>query len=341
MNTDIYNSINAEYAQKRIAAEILRENREKEVEERIPEFAQINSQIESAGFEAVHNILNSKDATQKNNTTAMLQQKIADLSEKKKKLLLEAGYPSDYMENVYECCKCKDRGTIESEGRVTACTCYMQRLIDLAQSASGLGANEMYSLETFDFTLFDDTVDEERYGMAISPRDNIIKIKERVVRYCDTAFSKPGEKNLLFTGHIGAGKTFLSKCLGRMLINKGYSVFYVSAPEMFDVINESKIGFDSVDSSVKDRLSLLKDVDCLIIDDLGTETFSEAKLSALLTLLNYRFEKDKAGEKPFKMIISTNIPAEKLHEMYDDSIASRIWGNFYMYRFAGNDLRLK
>lgn len=341
MNNDIYNLINAEYSQKRISSEILREKRQKEIFDKFPDFVALNNEIEHLAFENIHLLINLKDKSEKEAVTQRLQDKINELSARKKNILELAGYPTDYLEDVYECSICKDRGMVENDGKVTTCSCYVQRLIDLSQSTSGIGSNEMYSFDNFDLSLFEDCPNEEKYDCCVSPRENIAKIKESVVNYCDNAFSKPGEKNLLFTGQIGAGKTFLSKCLGRYLINKGYSVFYVSAPEMFDIINNSKFNVEASDDGlIRDKVFLIREADCLIIDDLGTETISEAKMSALLSLINYRLEKDKLGKKPYKIIISTNIPAEKLGKMYEDRIVSRIWGNSYMYRFVGNDLRL-
>ena len=78
-------------------------------------------------------------------------------------------------------------------------------------------------------------VEKEKYNSSLSPRENIKIIR----KICDTFilnFDDPHDKNLLFTGNTGLGKTFLSNCIANELLKKGKVVLYQTAPIMLDSI---------------------------------------------------------------------------------------------------------
>ena len=54
----------------------------------------------------------------------------------------------------------------------------------------------------------------------ISPKENIEKIKEIALNFVEN-FDDPQEKNLLFTGNTGLGKTYLTNCIANELLKQG------------------------------------------------------------------------------------------------------------------------
>ena len=74
----------------------------------------------------------------------------------------------------------------------------------------------------------------------------------------------------------------------------------------------------------------------LIIDDLGTENLTAAKLTELFTILNTRLLNPKT-----KTIISSNLDLEDIKRIYDERILSRIIGNYCICKFFGDDIRLR
>jgi len=253
-------------------------------------------------------------------------------------LLTKAGYPEDYLEMKYYCGTCKDTGFVESENGFRKCACYRQQLINHIFSQSNLKLAEKENFSTFRESLFPDTVDEEKYGIKISPRENILRIKQRCLSFIEN-FDKPEEKNLFFSGPAGVGKTFMSNCIAMELIMRGRTVLYQSAPSLFRCISEYKMksGRDE-ESFVDDLYENIFEADLLIIDDLGTEPPTASRYAELLNILNTR--QIKNFTRPCKTIISTNIGARELYEYYSERVASRIIGCFDRLRFAGNDLRL-
>lgn len=75
------------------------------------------------------------------------------------------------------------------------------------------------------------------------------------------------EKNMLIMGNPGTGKTHLSKAIARTLKARGFKVGYISAVELF---NKIRITYD--DKTTKRLFDEMKQLDLLVIDDVGVET---------------------------------------------------------------------
>ncbi len=131
------------------------------------------------------------------------------------------------------------------------------------------------------------------------------------------------------------GKTFLSNCIAKELLNKNKTVLYQTAPNMLDNIISYRFG----DNNLKDFYNNLLDVDLLIIDDLGTESMNSLKYTELFNVLNPRLLNQ--NNKVTKTIISTNLSLKNILDTYDERIFSRIAGNYNICRFFGEDIRLK
>ena len=108
---------------------------------------------------------------------------------------------------------------------------------------------------------------------------------------------------------------------------------YQTSPVMLDSLisdlfakPENQTGFS------KNLLS----VDLLVIDDLGTENLNSMKFTELYKVINTRLLTGKT-----KTIISTNLDLKGLFKTYDERLASRFVGYYDIYRFYGDDIRLK
>jgi DNA replication protein DnaC len=139
--------------------------------------------------------------------------------------------------------------------------------------------------------------------------------------------------NLFFYGTVGTGKSFLSGCVAKELIESGHSVIYFSATALFDLL--SKNSFDHKNrEDMRDAYADLYQCDLLIIDDLGTELTNQFVTSQLFALLNERHMGKKAT------IISTNLSLEELRNRYSDRIFSRITSNYEICKLSGQDIRM-
>ena len=147
-------------------------------------------------------------------------------------------------------------------------------------------------------------------------------------------FNSETEKNLLFTGNTGLGKTFLTNCIANEILKSGKTVLYQTAPVLLDSIIDYKFG-----KNLNFNYSDLLNVDLLIIDDLGTENMNNIKLSELFNILNTRLLNQ--NHHITKTIISTNLSLNNLFKAYDERIFSRLAGYYNICRFFGEDLRYK
>ena len=321
-----------EYEQKKLKAEIDLDKRKEELYSKIPKLKEIEDEINSSA------ILKAKEILLNNSKSIdSFKQKVSDLKLKKEQILKENGISKSYLEPNYECKICKDTGYItDSNYKTRMCNCLKQKLLDYSFNKSNMYNLKNENFSTFNENIFSDEVDVAKYRFNISPRKNILNIKEKCIEFVEN-FDNPNYKNLLFTGGTGLGKTFMSNCIASELIKKGKVVLYGTAPVLLESVidykmNKQKNTSDNIYKSVLEA-------DLLIIDDLGTESLNSMKLSELFTILNTRIL--NLNNKITKTIISTNLNINDIFNSYEERIGSRIAGYYDIYCFFGDDLRFK
>ena len=80
------------------------------------------------------------------------------------------------------------------------------------------------------------------------------------------------------------GKTYLSNCIAKEILDNNKTVLYQTAPNMLDNIISYRFG----NNDLKNYYKNLLDVDLLIIDDLGTESKNDIKFTELFNIINTR-----------------------------------------------------
>ena len=129
-------------------------------------------------------------------------------------------------------------------------------------------------------------------------------------------------------GKTGLGKTHLSLAITKEVIIKGYSAAYDSIVNFLREIEKEHFG-----RSDKDTLSLLLDVDLLVLDDLGSEFDSAFYSSTVYNIINSRLNKG------LPTVISTNLSPQEMQKKYDDRIISRLFAMYDYLKFSGSDIR--
>jgi len=318
---------------KQRAFETLQE-RKNELYLKVPRIMEIDDDINQLGIEYNKKILMSEVRSDAPYNEMSI--KIDMLKKERMQLIVAHGYPMNFLEDIYTCPICKDMGFVGEDNTFERCTCYKQLLIKYSYESSNMKLTETDNFSTFDEKYYPSDCDEDKYGIKKSPRENILDIREKCMTFIDN-FDCTDEKNLFFCGPTGIGKTFLASCIAAELLKRNRTVLYQTAPVLFDLISKNKLRSfkdeDYEDSVIKN----IMDVELLIIDDLGTESQTASRYAELLNILNIRQLNDLS--RPCKIIISTNIEANKLYEYYTERIASRIIGNFALIRFAGVDIR--
>ena len=252
---------------------------------------------------------------------------LRDLEAERRRLLAEAGYPADALEPRFRCPDCRDTGMADGQ----RCHCFKARAAELLYSQSGLRRIlEHENFDRFSLELYDDQRVITKVGMT--ERAYMEKQLERCRRYAAGFREKRG--NLLFRGNTGVGKSFLSHCIAKELIDQGFAVLYLSAAELFECMASVSMDREE-DLSQKDLYDLIFSADLLIIDDLGTEMMNSLTISQFFNLLNARNVPEKGT------IISTNLSLSMLRDTYTERITSRILSGYSIIELYGDDLRRK
>lgn len=254
---------------------------------------------------------------------AMEQVKQANLSlQQERRELVEKNFAPGFLDDSPICPHCGGSGYMGS----TMCRCLRELCLreqrkEIAQLTTGAERFEAFRLD-----YYPDRMDRA-YGT--SPRNIMTLTLQRCRSYADN-FAE-GIGNLLFIGNTGLGKTFLSACIANVVTDKGYSVAYESAPQLFSKLEKNRF---SPDEESRVQAAKFADCDLLIIDDLGTEMPGTFVTAALYSLINERL---LAGRS---MIVSTNLNINEIAKRYSAQIASRLQGSFKGLTFVGEDIRV-
>jgi len=310
------------------------ERRKAEAWARIPELAALDQEITLEGIRHARMLIHNPGAAD----TEALAGRIAALKQEKENLLVQNGFPADYLEPRFTCPVCRDTGLVTRQDSLetATCSCYRQLYLEKLYQVSNILDDGSTGFRYFDEILFSDTPDPKRYGSEVSPREQILAIRNRCISLIEN-FSNPTPVNLYFYGATGTGKTFMAKSTGLELIRRGYTVLYLSAPTLFEVIRRARFSPDDeeLDATYRD----LVETQLLILDDLGTEPASDTRYAELLTLLEAR--KNRTSRFVAHTIISTNLHPKQLYQAYNERVASRILGEFELFKFFGQDIRIQ
>lgn len=329
-NSSTLKKLLKEYDNKQMKAISDLEQRKNDLYIKFPRLQEIENELNSCAIEAAKSIISTHNPS----ILEDLQNKVNILKNERMTILKNDGKDLSYLSPKYECSKCKDTGYITKDGITTMCSCLKQKLLNIEYNNSNIGNLDRENFKKFNINLYSDEVNEAKYNSNISPRENIKVIGKEVKKFIRN-FDNLNEKNLLFSGGTGLGKTFLSNCIVAELLSKGKTVLYQTAPVMLDTLISEMFSKNN-DSTFSQNLLT---VDLLVIDDLGTETMNSMKFTELYKIINTRLLNQNG--KITKTIISTNLDLQGLFNTYDERIVSRFIGNYNIYRFFGDDIRFK
>ena len=313
--TKIFN----EYDEKRTRARFLRDERVREITEKYPEISEVDKKITALGIENFKKVLDNPEKSEQYNKE--FQEKLAELKKKRENFLLQNGIEKDFDEVKYNCERCMDTGYIDDK----KCPCLVQKIIDLHYEMSNM-KNMLHDFSEFSFDFYGDKYIEK---LGMTEKENIRDIYEKAVSFCEAENCK----NLLFYGGCGLGKTFLSSCIAKKMLDEGKSVIYQTAASLFSDYEDYKFG--RKEGGFAELYEILQDSDLLIIDDLGTEVSNPVSTQFFFDIINKRNMLSK------KMIISTNLTMDGILKKYTDRLFSRLYESFEILHFLGDDIRIQ
>ncbi len=280
---------------------------------RIPALQELEQQTPSLAMDLLRKRLSGAPSGE-----SSFRETAAQISRRRRQLLTENGFPPDYLEMTWDCADCHDTGYIGREKcrclrrRETAVLYDQSHLEQLAEGAVFAALSEKYYAGE----------DLEHFRQARSACERFVEEFDQVYR------------NLYLYGTVGTGKTMLSVCAARALIERGKSVLYFSAASLFDRLADCTFGSGTRDA-LREFTADLYGCDLLIIDDLGTEFTNAFVASQLFSCISER------GLNRHSTIISTNLSLKEMQARYSDRVFSRITSTYELCKLTGKDIRLQ
>lgn len=317
-----YDTIIREYNAKQIRNQHMADDRMREVYGKDQRLKAIDDNISSCSLAQARKLLNG-DVT----ALSKLRSQLTEFRQQRLSILKELGYSEQYFEPSYECPDCKDTGYIGNQ----RCHCFKQRAIDLVYTQSNIRSIlKTENFNTFRYDYYSETEVNPTTGLtSLETMQNAVKECRKFINEFDSVFS-----NLFFYGDTGVGKTFLSNCIAKELLDTGHSVIYFTAFQIFDVFEQNTFHKSTTENIIAAHQNIF-DCDLLIIDDLGTEMPNSFTVSQLFLCLNERILRRKST------IISTNLTLNKVAEIYSERTFSRISSSYVILKLFGDDIRIQ
>ena len=301
------------YNQKQLLQKHQQDERIRRAEEQLPRLREIRREIAGLGLLKARLLLGAQKGDDFD-----LAEKIQALSLEKAEILRANGYPADYLDLHYDCPLCKDTGYIGNE----KCTCFRKAAVDLLYTQSNIrDILDTENFAHFSFDYYSSEITDPATGITSleSARNAYDKAWDLIEKFREEA------GNLFIYGETGVGKTYLTHCIAKELLDRSFFVLYFTSFDLFDLL--SKNAFEK-DSESADMAAFVYDCDLLIIDDLGTELTNSFVSSQLFCCINERIMNKKST------IISTNLTLADFMEAYSERTFSRVTSNYTMLKLV-------
>ena len=314
-----YDTIMREYDRRQYQDYRLQCTRIDQIYEQIPRIREIDSEISACSLRQAERMIDQEPGAMKS-----LKDELALLKAEKEGLLLSAGYPADYLKMHYTCPICQDTGYVDNQ----KCICFKRAISEHLYTQSNI--RELLKTASFD-----------AFSLDYYPEDMINKASGQTARqFAETALERAKDfvqnfdhsfENLFIYGDTGVGKTFLTYCIAKELLDSMHSVIYYSAFDLFDAFARNTFSNSETTEGENDYIL---NCDLLIIDDLGTELSNSFTTSQLFLCINERILRQKST------IISTNLGMNQLADIYSERVLSRISSNYTLLKLFGADIRI-
>ena len=124
-----YNSILRQYEEHQTRNRHLHDQRLHHIYETVPGYQALDEAVASTSVAQGKKMLAGDT-----NALAQLKDQLKDLAQKRAALLLENGYPTDFLDPIYDCPDCQDTGYVNGQ----KCHCFRQAEIALLYEQSNL-----------------------------------------------------------------------------------------------------------------------------------------------------------------------------------------------------------
>lgn len=311
---EIYKNLKEEFALKRIKAEAISNSKLFEIKKN-PNFNKLSALEKEIIF-----MLGSEKSNNCQDKTKIskLEEYLRLTRSEKNKLIFMLGFKPEELVPNYECKKCNDSGFVSGK----MCECFLKRRKEELINLCGLNKSELVRFENFNENIFSNE----------KQRQKSIELKTILEKWCDN-FPLITKNKITLIGETGVGKTFFAKCMASRLLDRNYSICFMTAFEMNSIMLKYHTNFDSDKELI---LLPLLESEILFIDDLGIEQiYNNVTINYILLVLSERERLNRP------IIITSNLSPENFLNRYGERIFSRLSdkNNSLMIKVEGNDLR--
>lgn len=238
-----------------------------------------------------------------------LEKRLGELLENRSSLLSQYGIDPASLEPRWNCPRCQDTGMVNTEGRYVVCTCAQAKRAQLFRQRANLPVRIAgASFAGANFALY-----QPEY------RTQARKIYAYVQKFCDELKTNPGQ-GLFIHGSTGSGKSYLLGCIANYMLGQ-MSVRYMVYADFLDSLRAT---FNrDAEHSEQQLVDEVKNVDLLLLDDLGIERPTEFSLKYLAQIIDYRYR----NLKP--LVVTSNFTLTELigrfqTDLYGERIVWRL-----------------
>jgi len=187
-------------------------------------------------------------------------------------------------------------------GKLEVCTCQQRNLArsetERLYRMSNLEAFGGMTFETFSALgrkgLGDDQVQSLRYALSQAQQ-----------------YAMKAKGWLVLSGTYGCGKTHLAAAIANQVVRAGIRTLFLTVPDLLDWLRYS---YSSEETTYEQRFEEIRNVDLLVLDDLGTQNTTAWAAEKLFQIIDYRYL------RRLPLVVTTNLSFAEI----DERIRSRL-----------------
>jgi len=216
------------------------------------------------------------------------------------------------------CNLCQDRGVIMLDGEMARiCNCVKQAHMEHRYEY----ANITPEIKTYGFDDF-----QLKYYQG-EHRDRAARVLLDAGRFADDYLKNHEQPGLLITGDVGSGKTFIAGAITNSLLKKGVQALFLVVPDFLDAIR-STYNKGAAEDNEAALIKGARQVEVLILDDLGVHNYTPWTCNKIYSLLNYRMNYH------LPVVITTNLDLFEIEKYLGKRTTSRIVQMCRVYRLT-------
>jgi DNA replication protein DnaC len=219
---------------------------------------------------------------------------------------------------VPSCSICQDRGVVLLDGeKARLCNCVKQARRELRYEYANISPEiKTYSFDDFQLKYYQ--------GEHL---ERAARVLNDARQFAGDYLKNPHRPGLLITGDVGAGKTFIAGAITNFLLKEGVQDLFLVVPDFLDELRSTY----SKGGAEEDEATLIKgarQVDVLILDDLGVHNYTPWTCNKIYSLLNYRMNYQ------LPVVITTNLDLSEIEKFLGKRTTSRIVQMCNVYRLT-------